>query len=288
MKRSLKSNQFWFFASLISLAVFYLTLTWKSTQNIDLIVTNSLYWGAIFLLLWRRHKEFNFSSDFFSTTFGLVVLTIVLIKSISFFWFESSLFLPLTPVFALLSLLAIAFKLKELRKYWWELLLSVVLFFPSEILGWWFNRLFQIQILTAKFANYLLYYFGFNTISQNYDILLHLPDQGYFTASVNYSCTGVAMIILMFKLALVLESLVTMKRLQRFLFPIAAVIIGFMLGVIRVTIMTVLLPEPDKFNYWHGTEGAQIFSTTAIVIFSSFCYLQLKEQKSKSLTQTQN
>ncbi|AFZ36283.1 exosortase [Stanieria cyanosphaera PCC 7437] len=288
MRRSLKTNQFWFYASLISLAVFYLTLTWKNTQNVDFIVTNSLFWGAIFLLLWRKRKQFSFGSDFFSTTFGLFLLTIVLIKSVSLVWFESLFFLPLTPFFGFLGLIAIAFGLKELRKYWWELLLSGVLFFPSDTLGWWFNRLFQIQIMTAKLANYLLYYFGFNTISQNYNIVLHLPEQGYFTASVNYSCTGVSMIILMFKLALLLESLVMMKQLQRFLFPTAAVMIGFFLGTIRVTIMTVLLPEPDKFTYWHGTEGAQIFSTLAIVIFSSFCYLQLKEQKFNSLTRTRN
>ena len=99
MKRSLKSDQFWLCASLISFAVFYLTLTWKTTENTDSVITNFLFWGAIFLLLWRRRDRLNLRSDFFSTTFGLSLLAIVLVKSVSLFWFESSFFLPLTPFF---------------------------------------------------------------------------------------------------------------------------------------------------------------------------------------------
>jgi cyanoexosortase A len=277
MKRSLKSDQFWLCASLISFAVFYLTLTWKTTENIDSVITSSLFWGVIFVLLWRRRDRLNFRSDLFSTTFGLSLLAIVLVKSVSLFWFESSLFLPFAPFFGFLGLVAIASGFKGLKQYWLELLLVGLLFFPSDRFGWLFNKYFHIQMLTAKFASYLLYYLGFNTTSQNQDVLLNLSTGKHFVASVNYSCTGVSMIMLMLKLALLLESLLAMKRLQRFLFPIAAVAIGFVLGSIRVSIMTVLLPEPDKFNYWHGTEGAQIFSTLAILLFSGFCYLVLKE-----------
>ncbi|BAU63917.1 hypothetical protein STA3757_12860 [Stanieria sp. NIES-3757] len=297
MKRTFKSNQFWFYASLISFAVFCLTLSWKTTENIDSLITSSLFWGAIFLLLWRKRGQteelvkcnrINFKSDFFATVFGFSLLGSILFKSVSYFWFESLLFLPFTPFFGFLGIIAIASGFKGLKQYWLELLLSGLLFFPSDKLGWWFNQLFQTQIITAKFANYLLYYLGFNTISQSYNILLHLPEKGYFTASVNYACTGVSMMILMFKLTLLLESLVMMKMLQRFLLPIAAVVIGFVLGAIRVSIMTVLLPEPAKFDYWHGTEGAQIFSTLAILIFSSICYLALNKQKLDSVTPTQN
>jgi hypothetical protein len=163
MKRSLKFDQFYLYGSLISFAVFYLTLTWKTTENIDAVVTNSLFWIAIIFLLWQRRDSLKFKSDFFSIVFGFSLLAIVLFKSISFFWFESLLFLPFTPFFGFLGLIAIASGYKGLKQYWLELLLVSLLFFPSDMLGWWFNKYFSIQILTAKFAAYLLYYLGFNT-----------------------------------------------------------------------------------------------------------------------------
>jgi cyanoexosortase A len=278
MKRSLKSEKFWLYASLISFAVFYLTLTWKTTENIDSVITNSLFWGAIFFRLWQRRDRLSFKSDLFSTTFGLFLLAIALIKSVSLYWFESIIFLPFTPFFGCLGLAAIASGYKELKQYWLELLLVCLLFLPSDTLGWLFNKYFHIQTLTAKFAAYLLYYLGFNITSQNQDVFLNLSTGEHFIASVNYSCTGVSMIMLMLKLTLLLESLLKMKRWQHFLFPIAAVAIGFVLGSIRVCIMTLLLPQPDKFNYWHGTDGAQIFSTAAILIFFGFCYLILNKK----------
>ena len=51
-----------------------------------------------------------------------------------------------------------------------------------------------------------------------------------------------------------------------------SITIGFVLGVIRVCIMTLMIPEQVTFDYWHGAEGSQIFSTVAIMIFSGFAY----------------
>lgn len=284
MKQSFKTARFWLHTNLICLIIFYLTLIWKTTESIDAVVTNSLFWGVIYWRLWQNRKQLNFHSDPFSIIFGLILLAIVLYKSIFLFWFESSLFLPFTTFFALFGLLAIAFGLKQLKQYWLELLLASLLFMPSDTLGWWFNQFFHLQLITAKFTNYLLYYLGFNTISRGHTIILWLAPNKYYSAVVNYACTGTSMIMLMFKLALCLESCVVMKPLQRLIFPIAAIVIGFLLGSIRVSIMTILLPEPNKFNYWHGAEGAQIFSTLAIFIFSSFCYLLLQKSNNNFLT----
>jgi hypothetical protein len=40
-----------------------------------------------------------------------------------------------------------------------------------------------------------------------------------------------------------------------------------------------MIPEPAKFAYWHGSSGAQIFSTLGIVIFAGFCYWILEYQQ---------
>jgi cyanoexosortase A len=283
MKRSLKSEQFWFYASLISFAVFYLTLTWKSTKNLDLIVTNSLFWGAIFVLLWRRRKRLVFNSDFISAFLGLLLITLVLIKSLTLYWFESNLFVYLASFISFLGIALIASGIKNIKQYWLEIFFSGFLFIPTTFFGFWFND--QISLATAKISAYLLYYLGFNTVSKGIQILLHLPNQGDFIAEVNYFCTGILMMGLMLKLALLLASFVPMKQWQRFWFATLALAVGFFLGVIRVSILTLTVPNPEQFAFWHGNEGAQIFSTLSIIIFSLFCYPTLNQPKSKKLSQ---
>ena len=87
------------------------------------------------------------------------------------------------------------------------------------------------------------------------------------------------MILLILKLALLLISFVPLKKNQQILIPSFSLILGFFLGVTRVCILTLLIPNQAQFNYWHGTEGSQIFSTLAITIFSGFCYWILQKNQ---------
>jgi cyanoexosortase A len=286
MKRSLKSDQFWLCASLISFGVFYLTFTWKTTKNIDSVITNSLFWGAIFLLLWRRRDRLIFDREIISSLSGLLLIALLIVKSLSLYSFESLLFIYLAPFIALFGITLIISGIKNIKQYWLELFFAGFLFIPPSFLGLWFNT--SISTVTAKLSAYLLYYFGFNVTSQGIKVLLHLPNQGNFLAQVNYRCTGILMMGLMLKLALLLVSFVWMKWWQRVWFPFAALAIGFFLGVIRVSILTLAVPDPSLFDYWHGSEGTQIFSTLSIIIFFCFCYPVLKEPKPRDFFKKQD
>ena len=277
MKLLLKHDKFWMFSSLISLSILYLNLTWKTTGDIDRITTDSLFWAAILWLLWRRRDRLSLDSDLFSTFLGLLLIVLVLFKSISLFEFESTL-IPLIPFFAALGLALTASGFKSLRQYWRELFFAWFLFFPTGIIGYFLDRILHITVLNAKFATYFLYYFGFNVASQGNEVLLSLPQIGNFKAIVDYPCAGVPMILLMLKLSLLLVTFFPLKKAQRIWLPLVAVGIGFFLGVIRVCILTLAIPNPARFEYWHGSNGSQIFSTLAILIFSFFCHSVLKQQ----------
>jgi cyanoexosortase A len=275
MQLSLKSERFWLGSILVSFIFFYLSLIWKLTGDLDLIVTDLLFWVAILALLYRRRDRLIFNSDPISTFLGLLLIGLVLVKSPTLYWFESNLFVYCAPFVALFGIALIASGIKNLKQYWVELFFSGFLFIPPTFFGFWFND--RISALTAKFSAYLLYYLGFNTTSRGIDIWLNLPDRGNFVAKVDYFCTGILMMGLMLKLALLLVSFFPMKWLQCFWLPLAALAIGFFLGVIRVSILTLAVPDPDRFAFWHGTEGAQIFSTLSIIIFFFFCYPVLKK-----------
>ena len=266
-------------SGLIATVILYLNLTWN-TGDIDLVTTSGFYWGAIICLLWRKRDRLNYDGELFSSCLGLFLLGLIISKVLSLFWFESTL-LPLFPLAMALALALIASGFKGLSQYKQELFFAWFLFFPEGAIGHAIDNIVHITILNAKFATYFLYYIGFDVASQGNQVLLSLPELGQFKAIVDYPCAGVPMILLMLKFALLLISLASLSKQEKLIVPTFSIVLGFLLGVVRVSILTLLIPNPSKFDYWHGAQGSQIFSTLAITIFAGFCYWILERKQAK-------
>lgn len=276
--RALKSDRLWLFYALAGVAFFYLSLIWKASSNIDHITTDLAFWSAILWLLWKKKDRLRHYYDPYSSFIGLLFLTVVLSRTLFLFEFEA-IFLSFVPVCAMLPILLIASGFRGLSQYGRELFFTLLLFFPTGALGFFLDDIFQITILNAKVATYFLYYIGFNTTSQGNQVILSLPELGTFKAIVNFSCAGIPMILLMLKLALIFISCISLSKKQQVLIPAFSLGLGFLLGVIRVCLLTLLIPNRVQFDYWHGNQGSQIFSTAAIIIFSGFCYWILEKNQ---------
>ena len=265
------------FLSLNGISILYLNLIWRTTGNVDQIIISCLFWVAILWLLWRKRHDFKYRSDPVASFVGLLLLGGILAKTFTLFWFESVL-IPLLPISATIALALIASGFTGLGQYFRELFFAWFLFFPTGVIGRFLDGIVHITILNAKFATYFLYYLGFDVTSTGNQVLLSLPKLGEFIAIVDYPCAGVPMILLMLKLSLLLVSFVPLPKNQRLLIPLFSVVLGFLLGVIRVCILTLLIPNQAPFDYWHGAQGSQIFSTLAITIFSGYCYWILEHK----------
>lgn len=272
------SDRTWLVSSWIGAAVLYLNLIWKTTGDIDRLTIDSLFWSAILWLLWRKRSCVQDNSSTVSSFIGLTLLGSILAKTTTLFWFESTL-LPLFPIAIAIALTLIASGFKGLSRYSGELFFAWFLFFPEGVIGRFIDSIVQITILNAKFSTYLLYYLGFDVASYGNWVLLSLPELGQFKAIVDYPCAGVPMILLMLKLALLLISFAPLSKSERLVVPLFAIGLGFLLGVVRVCILTLLIPNPAKFDYWHGAQGSQIFSTLAILFFSGFCYWVVEREQ---------
>jgi cyanoexosortase A len=276
-KNYVRDDRLWLISGLAAIAMLYLKLIWKTTGDIDQLTTSGFYWGAIIWLLWCRRNSLRDHSEPFSSFTGLLLLGLVLSKTLSLFSFESTL-LPLFPLGMAIALALIASGFKGFLQYRQELFFAWFLFFPEGVVGHWLDGIVHITMFNAKFATYFLYYLGFNVASQGNQVLLSLPELGEFKAIVDYPCAGVPMILLMLKFALLLISIASLSRQEQLLIPAFSVILGFLLGVVRVAILTLLIPNPTQFGYWHGSQGSQIFSTLAITIFAAFCYWILEKK----------
>ena len=267
----------WLLYALVGVGLLYLNLIWKTTADIDLLTTNSFYWVAIIWLLWRRRDNLQYRSGVISRFIGLALLGSILSKTLSLFWFESTL-LALLPLGIAIALALIASGFKGLVQYKQKLFFTWFLFFPEGAIGHFIDSLVHITFLNAKLATYFLYYLGFNVATEGDRVILTLPELGKFGAIVDYPCAGVPMILLMLKLGLLLIAFTSLSNQEKLLIPAFSIALGFLLGVIRVAILTLLIPNPSKFAYWHGTQGSQIFSTLAIAIFAGFCYWILERK----------
>jgi cyanoexosortase A len=277
IKNYVKDDRLWLLSGLAAIAMLYLNLIWKTTENIDQLTTSGFYWGAIIWLLWRRRDSLRDDSEPCSSLLGLLLMGLVSSKTLNLFSFESTL-LPLLPLGMAIALALIASGFSGFSQYRQELFFAWFLFFPEGVIGHWLDSIVHITLLNAKFATYFLYYLGFNVASQGNQVLLSLPELGEFKAIVDYPCAGVPMILLMLKFALLLISIASLSRREKLLIPAFSVILGFLLGVVRVVILTLLIPNPTQFGYWHGAQGSQIFSTLAITIFAGFCYWILEKK----------
>lgn len=261
----LQNSKLYLFGIAVCLSGLHLILTWRVSSDVDRLIIGALLWGAILCLLWRKQDRINLKSGILSSFFGFLLITLVLIKSISLFWFESD-FLRLAPLLVSFGLSMLASGVKGLKQYWRELLIVLLLSVPESLLSPLIEGGFKVTVLTANFSGFLLWYLGFK--SSVYGVNIILPNG---TVAVNTPCTGINAALLLLKLTVVFILVFPTDWNKKILMPIGAVLIAFVCSGIRVAIMAVVVSNQEAFDYWHGPEGSQIFSTLSIFLFGLFC-----------------
>lgn len=269
IRQSLARDKIWLLVSWLGVSLIYLSLVWKTTADIDQIITDCLFSAAIAWLLWHKTSRWHCRYPAVASFLGLFLLSLTLIKTFTLFSFESTLIF-LLPISAAIALILLVSGFKGFGQYVTEIFLTWFLFFPTGVIGHFLNRTFQITVVYAKIATYLLYYLGFQVATQNNEVMLNLPQIGQFRAIVNYSCAGIPMLLLLLKLALIVVACGKLETKQKLFLPLLALGYGCGLGVIRVCLLTLVIREPSWFDYWHGDPGTQIFSTIGVVGFAIF------------------
>jgi cyanoexosortase A len=269
----LQNSKFYLFGIAVGLSVLHLVLTWRLSSDIDLLIVGAIFWGAILWLLWRKQDKINLESDIFSSFFGILLIVLVLVKSISLFWVESS-FLRIIPIIATLGIGLLASGIKGLKQYWRELIIVLLLSLPESSFLQVIEDIFNATTLTANFAVLLLWYLGFEVSRQGADIIL--PNG---SVSVAPFCTGVSNALLLLKLSVLFILMFPTDWLKKILVLIGSVVIAFVTSGIRVALMAVVVSNQEAFRYWHGPPGNQIFATLSILIYGLFCRFLLRPAK---------
>ncbi|MEI2580681.1 cyanoexosortase A [Scytonema sp. PRP1] len=274
----LKYPQFWLLAIGAAYIAIHLTLTWKA-DNSSLLGMSFLFWAAISSLIWDKRHSLNLESDIFSSFFGLSLIALLLIKTISLTSLGG--FLYISPVIFAFGLALMASGFKGLKQYGGELLVLFFITVPKLLP----TSLTDISPLTAKFAGFALWYTGF-PVTRN-GILISLP-----TGSVEvYSgCSGIELIFQMLGLALLFLLMFPQNGKKKILVPIIAVSLGFIVNGARVALMAILVAQRQMaaFDYWHEGDGSLLFSLIAVLLFGLLCWFLLgkAELRNKDATES--
>lgn len=259
----------------IGLMLLHLTLLWKLTRQTDQLVLSLLFWGAIGRRLWQRCQSLVLDSNWIASGIGLGLIALLLLKSVSLFWVETS-FLRLLPGLAAvgLGLLASGWRV---RQFWPEFLLLLPLMLPKGLilhaLETWIGL--PVQTLTTQFSTFILHYLGVMVERQGVNIVL--PNGA---VEVMFGCTGIPVFVLLLQLALLFIVSYPLTSLKKIQVCVAAATIAFTLSSLRIALLASIVSDPKWFSYWHGTEGAQVFSSGAIVLFSWFCHALVEQRDS--------
>ncbi|MBE9029808.1 cyanoexosortase A [filamentous cyanobacterium LEGE 11480] len=250
----------------LGLIILHLLMTWKFTGNTDQFLLSVMFWSAIALLVWQKRAQLTLRSNWFCCTLGSFILAIGLTKSLSLVTSESE-FVRFFPAIAGLGLGLIASGY-HWRQYWRELSLIGILIIPPGVVG----RLIEwaiglpIQKLIAQSATFLLHYLNVGVVREGAEIISRSG-----IVRVEYACTGIPIFILLLQLAILMGIAFSIQRSQGILLIAIAISLAWLLSTIRVAVMTSVLAQPETFDYWHGSSGGQIFSTSAIVVFALIC-----------------
>jgi cyanoexosortase A len=274
----LKYPQFWLLAIGAGYIAIHLTLTWKA-DNSSLLGMSFLFWAAISSLIWDKRHSLNLESDIFSSFFGLSLIALLLIKSISLRSLGG--FLYISPAIFALGLALMASGFKGLKQYRGELLVLSSISLP-KILP---LSLIDISLLTAKFAALILWYTG-SEVARN-GVYIYLP-----TGSVEVypGCSGLELIFQMLSLALLFLVMFPQNGKRKIFIPIIAATLGFIVNGVRVALMAVLIAQRqmEAFDYWHEGDGSLVFALIAVLLFGLFCWFLLgrTEIRNKDATES--
>ncbi len=257
----LSSTKIWLFFSATTFVLWYGVLSYRMKSS-DFLITAFFVLSALFLL-WKKRNDIVISPQKLASSLGFLILGWVLLRVTSVFWFELR-FLQFIPLiyFLGLALITSGWKLKlYTRSFLILFLLSLVSTIKQSMTNFQIGS-WSLSQLTAQGSAFFLHYLGFNVTHEN--VYIHLNSG---SVEVLYPCTGGPLIALLLNLTLglVLITPISWRLLWKLLLGICTM--GFFLGVVRVALLAVVVSDEAAFDYWHGSQGNQIFSLIAFSIW---------------------
>jgi len=279
--RLLHKSKYLFLAIAVGLISLHLYSVWKISFHLDaeldrntgseFLSISLLFWGAALSLLWQKHRTLKLDSKVFSSFMGVSIITLVIFKSISLSGDDS--FLRISPLLSALGLGLLASGIKELKQYWREFLLLLVLALPIEEL---LAKLVDLATLTAQFASFLLSQLGFEV--ERHNTIIALPTGA---VDVNQGCSGLRGMTRLLQLSVLILVMIPTKLSGKIIVPAMAILLAFVVNGVRVAVLELLIAYSNRkaFDYWHEGAGSHTISMVSVIVLWLFCQYVIRKDE---------
>jgi len=267
-KLSFDDHRFWLLTITGLLIAFNLCL-------VDYSSTYLLFWFVALSITWRNRNQVDFDSNAIATAIGLSLITWLLFRGVNSDR-TMDLITRMYPIFSVVSIYLIASKASKIIQYWREIFIVSLTGIPWEHIASLVFSVERVSILDAKISRLMLWYVGFDVAQQ--DNLVMLPKGAIKIAG---ACSSFDLLGLMWQSCLVICLYFTVSRSHQLLLWIGSTLIAFGVNGIRLCLMALLVANnsTSAFDYWHGSAGAEIFTTAAILILALFYWLLIERKK---------
>ena len=261
---------------LLSIASLLIALNWHFSEYNS---TYLLFWCAALSIAWRRKDELKLESNIFATAIGLFLISWLLFRG-AVNSNEIDVLTIFYPTISVLGICLLASKATSIKQYWKEITIVALTGIPWEHLLYAFSITEKTSIFDAQISRTMLWYAGFDV--HQVGNLVVLPTG---TIKIAGACSSVALLGLMLQSCLVMCLYFTVTKKQKIVLLSCATLIAFGVNGIRLCLMALLVANDaqDAFKYWHGDEGAEIFTTGAILLLAGIYWLLIRKKEKHSL-----
>ncbi|MFN5513705.1 MAG: archaeosortase/exosortase family protein [Cyanobacteriota bacterium] len=179
-------------------------------------------------------------------------------------------------VFLNITLLAAGFYgFRQFRRFWVVYFVVVWSFFLRD--PWVGRSESWLTVLSAKISSFFLWYLGFNSSTQGDFVYVN---NGII--EIYNGCTLTPLFFVSIDLLVILYVFYPISRKRRD-FVVACLLafgLAFVLSIVRLAIMALVVNDPVKFEFWHGSQGSNLFMTICLVGCGLFALGRMPEDKS--------
>ncbi|MGD1919893.1 MAG: cyanoexosortase A [Pleurocapsa sp.] len=257
---------------LLSIAVLLIVFNW---HFINYNSTYLLFWCAALSIAWQKKDRLDLKSNLLATIIGLILIAWLLFRG-AVSEFQSDVITRIYPLISIAGICLLATKPSKIFQYWREIIIVSMTGIPWEHIFALVPTVGKIAILDAKIARLMLWYVGFDV--RRVGNLVMLPSGSIKIAGV---CSSFDLLGLMWQSCIVICLYFAVAKNKKILLILCSTAIAFGVNGIRLCLMAVLVANKSDraFHYWHGSAGAEIFTTAAILLLAAIYWLWIKKEE---------
>ncbi|MDX2256843.1 MAG: cyanoexosortase A [Pseudanabaenaceae cyanobacterium bins.39] len=258
--------EFWLLTTWACLIAINLSLVGRLAESPDDLAIQSLTWVVAVFLAIRQFNRQHLSSSVGAIATGTILVVWALIKSLLTQRISDILFI-MTPLSATLGIILIGAGWRGGKIFWQPIVLAATLGIPVTFLFTGIEKFIPVNVLTAQFANSVLWYSGAKVVQNGITIVSQ-----FGSVEVARGCAGLPPILMLLRITLMFVFVFPVKRIHMWIMFLSAVAIAFVVNALRVTLLVIIASQPNEvFKYWHDGDGSQIFSVIAVSILLWLC-----------------